>query len=83
MLAYGIPADLIDDHLAMGESIAIKCVKRFVVAIVQVFGATYLRAPNAEDTARLLLGGLLDFGILQAQFAIVRGPARFWDQECL
>ena len=54
MLAYGIPADLIDDHLAMGESTAIMCVKRFVVAIVQVFGATYLRAPNAEDTARLL-----------------------------
>jgi hypothetical protein len=54
MLAYGIPADLIDDHLAMGESTAIKCVKRFVVAIVQVFGATYLRAHNVEDTARLL-----------------------------
>jgi hypothetical protein len=54
MLAYGIPADLINDHLAMGESTAIKCVKRFVVAIVQVFGATYLRAPNVEDTARLL-----------------------------
>jgi hypothetical protein len=46
MLAYGIPADLIDDHLAMGESTAIKCVKRFVVAIVQVFAATNLRAPN-------------------------------------
>ena len=24
-----------------------------------------------------------EFGILQTQFAIVRGPARFWDQECL
>jgi hypothetical protein len=23
------------------------------------------------------------FGILQARFAIVRGPARFWDQDCL
>jgi hypothetical protein len=30
------------------------CVKRFVVAIVHIFGSTYLRAPNAEDTARLL-----------------------------
>ena len=54
MLAYGIPADLVDDHLAMSESQAIECVKRFAVAIVRVFGATYLRAPNAEDTARLL-----------------------------
>jgi hypothetical protein len=54
MLAYGIPADLIDDHLAMGESTSILCVKRFALAIVSVFGSTYLRAPNAQDTARLL-----------------------------
>jgi hypothetical protein len=54
MLAYGIPADLIDVHLAMGESTSISCVKRFALAIVNVFGSTYLRAPNAEDTTRLL-----------------------------
>jgi hypothetical protein len=54
ILAYGIRADLIDDHLAMGESISILCVKRFAVAIVNVFGSTYLRAPNAQDTAKLL-----------------------------
>ena len=45
MLAYGIPADLVDDHLAMGESQAILCVKRFVVAIVELFGPEYLRSP--------------------------------------
>ena len=54
MLAYGIPADLVHDHLAMGESQAIMCVKRFAVGIVQVFGQEYLRSPNAEDAARLL-----------------------------
>jgi hypothetical protein len=54
MLAYGIPADLVDDNLAMGESTTIMCVKRFVVAIVHIFGSTYLRASNAEDIARLL-----------------------------
>jgi hypothetical protein len=54
MLAYGITADLIDDHLAMGESTSILCVKRFAVTIVNVFGSTYLRSPNAQDTARLL-----------------------------
>jgi hypothetical protein len=54
MLAYGIPADLIDDHLAVRESTSILCVKRFAVAIVNIFGSTYLRAPNAQDTARLL-----------------------------
>ena len=54
MLAYGIPADLVDDHLAMGESQAIMCVKRFAIGIVQEFGKEYLRAPNAAGTARLL-----------------------------
>ena len=54
MLAYGIPADRVDDHLAMDESQAIKCVKRFAVGIVQVFGPEYLRVPNAQDTARIL-----------------------------
>jgi hypothetical protein len=34
MLAYGIPTDLVDDHLSMGESTDIMCVNRFVVAIV-------------------------------------------------
>jgi hypothetical protein len=43
MLAYGIPADLIDDHLAMGESTSILCVKRFAVAIVIVFGSTHFK----------------------------------------
>ena len=55
MLAYGIPADLVDDHLAMGESQAIMCVKRFAVGIVQVFSEEYLTSPTAEDAARLLV----------------------------
>ena len=53
-VAYGIPADLVDDHLAMGESQTIMCVKRFVTGIVQVFGPEYLTSPNAEDAVRLL-----------------------------
>jgi hypothetical protein len=53
MLAYEIPADLVDDHLAMGESQANECVKHFAIAIVEVFGEHNLRAPNVEDTARL------------------------------
>ena len=35
MMAYGIPADLVDDHLAMSESQSIQCVKRFAVAVVE------------------------------------------------
>jgi hypothetical protein len=54
MLAYGIPTDLVDDHLAVGESQAIKCFKRIVVAIVRVLGVEYLRSSDAQDTARLV-----------------------------
>jgi hypothetical protein len=54
MLAYGIPVDLVDDHLVMGESQAIKCVKHFAVANFRVSDEEYLRAPNAQDTDRLL-----------------------------
>jgi hypothetical protein len=38
----------------MGEGTPIMCGKRFDVVIVHLFGSTYLRAPNAEDTARIL-----------------------------
>jgi hypothetical protein len=54
MMSYGVHVDLIDDNLAMGESQAIKCVKRFIVAMVDVFGTKYLRDPNAQNTTRLL-----------------------------
>jgi hypothetical protein len=53
-MAYGIPVDLVDDNLAMGKSQAINCVKRFALVVVKVFGAEYLRAPNAQDRPRLL-----------------------------
>jgi hypothetical protein len=54
MMAYCISADLVDENLEMGDSSSILCVNRFIIAIVKVFGGEYLRAPNAQDTARLL-----------------------------
>jgi hypothetical protein len=51
MLAYGIPTGLVDDHLAVQ---AIKCFKRFVVAIVRVLGVEYLRSSDVQDTTRLV-----------------------------
>jgi hypothetical protein len=35
MLAYGIPTDLVDDHLAMSDIQAIKCAKCFLISIVR------------------------------------------------
>ncbi|XP_039780809.1 uncharacterized protein LOC120648121 [Panicum virgatum] len=54
MLAYGVLADFLDDYVRLGESTIIECLKHFVKAFVEVFSEQYLRAPNAEDTARLM-----------------------------
>ena len=53
-MAYDVPADYIDENLAMAESTAIFYVKQFSMTMVEVFGPQYLRAPNAQDTQRLL-----------------------------
>ncbi|XP_062103035.1 uncharacterized protein LOC133814033 [Humulus lupulus] len=54
MLAYGVPADATDEYIKIGESTALESLKRFCRAVVEVFGARYLRSPNADDVARLL-----------------------------
>ena len=54
MLAYGVPSDLVDEYVRMSESTCLEALYRFYRVVVQVFGAEYLRQPNAEDTARLL-----------------------------
>ncbi|XP_062179427.1 uncharacterized protein LOC133884045 [Phragmites australis] len=54
MLAYDAPADSLDECLRLGESTIIESMRRFVRAVVEVFGDEYIRAPNKEDTARLL-----------------------------
>ncbi|KAM5551648.1 hypothetical protein ABKV19_026477 [Rosa sericea] len=41
----------------IGESTAIESLKRFVVAVVEVFGDEYLRSPNSDDLTRLLAKG--------------------------
>lgn len=53
MLAYGASANLVDDYVRIGESTA-ESLKRFVSAVIAVFGDEYKRAPNKEDINRLL-----------------------------
>ncbi|XP_074556855.1 protein ANTAGONIST OF LIKE HETEROCHROMATIN PROTEIN 1-like [Curcuma longa] len=53
-LAYGIPADHLDEYLRMGESTAIRCLFKFCKYVVEIFGDRYLRRPNADDVQRLL-----------------------------
>ncbi|XP_062230046.1 uncharacterized protein LOC133927606 [Phragmites australis] len=54
MLAYDAPADSLDECLHLGESTIIESMRRFVRAVVEVFGDEYLRSPNEGDTAHLL-----------------------------
>ncbi|XP_019177738.1 PREDICTED: uncharacterized protein LOC109172944 [Ipomoea nil] len=54
ILAYGVAADATDEYIQIGESTAIESLKRFCRAVVEVFGQCYLRAPDANDVARLL-----------------------------
>ncbi|KAI5427276.1 hypothetical protein KIW84_032622 [Lathyrus oleraceus] len=39
MLAYGSPADLVDEYVRIGESTSIECLERFVKGVDVVFGA--------------------------------------------
>ena len=57
ILAYGTPADFVDEYIRIGESTAIESLKSFVNAVYAVFGDTYLRPPNYIDIARLLAIG--------------------------
>ncbi|CAM8926970.1 unnamed protein product [Rhodiola kirilowii] len=54
MLAYGTPADAIDDYIRIGESTAIESLRKFARGVVEIFGAEYMRRPTNEDLARLL-----------------------------
>jgi hypothetical protein len=57
MIAYGVPTYATDDYVCVGESTTLKCLRRFVVAIVEVFGPQYLRLSNEQDTTKLIAIG--------------------------
>uniref|UniRef100_A0A452XF29 Uncharacterized protein n=1 Tax=Aegilops tauschii subsp. strangulata TaxID=200361 RepID=A0A452XF29_AEGTS len=50
VIAYGVPADYVDEYLRIGEDSTIEYVRRLAKVIVRVFGPEYFRAPNEDDT---------------------------------
>ncbi|XP_062230048.1 uncharacterized protein LOC133927612 [Phragmites australis] len=56
-LAYGVSSDAVDEYVRIGASTAMLALRKFVQAIVELFGDEYLRAPTEADTARLLAEG--------------------------
>ena len=57
MLAYGSPADLMDESFGIAETTTLECLIKFVQAIRHIYGEKYLRKPNDEDIQRLLQVG--------------------------
>ncbi|TVU33332.1 hypothetical protein EJB05_25142, partial [Eragrostis curvula] len=57
ILAYGVPADAVDEYVRIGESTARQALYHFCTAVIDVFGKEYLRAPNETDVAKLLQEG--------------------------
>jgi hypothetical protein len=57
MLAYRVPTDALDEYIRIGESTSLEALRKFVVAIVEVFGPEYMRLPNKQDTDKLLAIG--------------------------
>ncbi|XP_024013813.1 uncharacterized protein LOC112087893 isoform X1 [Eutrema salsugineum] len=57
MMAYGCPADAVDEYLRLGASTALLCLKNFTEGIIQLFGDEYLRRPTPADLQRLLNDG--------------------------
>ncbi|KAI5021161.1 hypothetical protein ZWY2020_055006 [Hordeum vulgare] len=54
MLAYGTPADALDEYLKIGKSTSLECMDKFARGAIAVFGGEYLRRPTREDIERLL-----------------------------
>lgn len=60
MLAYGCPADSLDEYFRMGESTILWYFNRFCKAIVDMYGDNYLRHPTKKtqiDFLHLEKGG--------------------------
>lgn len=54
MLAYGTSADQLDELVWMDKSAIVDTEKYFCKAVTRLYGAEYLRSPNANDL-RLLM----------------------------
>ena len=54
MLAYGTPADQLDDNLKIAASTALECLGNFAKGVIHVFGEEYLRGPRTDEVEHLL-----------------------------
>ena len=49
MLAYGSPADQLDEVLKFAASTCLEILEKFVIGIIECFGQEYLRPPTSDE----------------------------------
>jgi hypothetical protein len=54
MLAYGSPADQLDEILKIASSTALECLGKFAKGVIECFGPEYLRPPRADELEKIL-----------------------------
>ncbi|XP_028067497.1 uncharacterized protein LOC114270248 [Camellia sinensis] len=54
ILQYGVPADIVDEYIRIGETAAIATLNFFTKMIVAIYKGIHLRSPNEVDVTRLL-----------------------------
>lgn len=52
-LAYGVNPDMLDEYVQMSSSTVRACLYKFCEAIMELYGAEYLRKPTVTDVDRL------------------------------
>ncbi|XP_004959684.1 uncharacterized protein LOC101773609 [Setaria italica] len=57
ILAYGLPADAVDEYVQIGKSTAHEALYHFCSAVIVAFGKEYIRSPTPVDVAHLLQVG--------------------------
>lgn len=55
MLCYGVSFDTVIEYLRLAESTKNEAIKKFVEAVINIFGDQYLRSPTTNDVSKLLL----------------------------
>jgi hypothetical protein len=57
ILAYGLPADAVDEYVQIAESTTRESLEHFCRVVISAFGKEYLHFANTADVARLLQEG--------------------------
>jgi hypothetical protein len=85
MIRKGVVVDFMDHYIKIGKSVVMESLRRFVRAIVEVFGGEYLRSLINERRGFLGMLGSVDYMNLEWKFvlqhSIVSTPGMHMSQQ--